>query len=168
VEGGAEGIYDAFRVDFGRDDVVKFVINRELFLQEPILEYRGQTIISTFLQFIPRDIWASKPFPHYMYLTAAILGVPIQFLHTGLTPSWFEICIANFGYLGFFIGVFSIPLLCFLGDIIKAIRLKAIVLMLIVALLTASIDFYFIFILILTVELVYKFILKERRVIVRA
>ena len=36
-------IYDMLRVDFGRDDVIKYVINKEIIRGERILEYRGET-----------------------------------------------------------------------------------------------------------------------------
>ena len=34
------------RVDFGRDDVIKYVINKEIIRGERILEYRGETFLS--------------------------------------------------------------------------------------------------------------------------
>ncbi len=39
-------IYDMLRVDFGRDDVIKYVINKEIIRGERILEYRGETFLS--------------------------------------------------------------------------------------------------------------------------
>ena len=105
-------VYDMLRVDFGRDDVIKYVINKELFQKSRILDYRGETFLSTFLTFVPRAIWPNKPYPHYMYLTASILGTSIDKLPAGTTPSWFEMCIANCSWLGFVIGIVFIPILC--------------------------------------------------------
>lgn len=137
-------IYEMLRVDFGRDDVIKYVINQEIILNNRILEYRGQTIIGLIASFIPRKLWINKPYPHYMYLTGSILGLSIFNLPAGTTPSWFEMCICNFSLFGFIIGVISILLLCKLSDRSKDIDSKALCLLLIVVLLTQSIDVYLI------------------------
>lgn len=71
----SESIYDMLRVDFGRDDVIKYTIYKLFMLKENILDYPGQSFLSLIFIFIPRSIWPSKPFQHYMYLTSSILGV---------------------------------------------------------------------------------------------
>ena len=43
AETSSLSIYDMLRVDFGRDDVIKYVINKEIIRGERILEYRGET-----------------------------------------------------------------------------------------------------------------------------
>ena len=57
-----DSVYDMLRVDFGRDDVIKYVIYKEFFKQNHILDYPGQSFFSTLFIFIPRIIWPSKPF----------------------------------------------------------------------------------------------------------
>ena len=56
-----DSVYDMLRVDFGRDDVIKYVIYKEFFKQNHILDYPGQSFFSTLFIFIPRIIWPSKP-----------------------------------------------------------------------------------------------------------
>ncbi|MBO6128363.1 MAG: hypothetical protein J6P79_05650, partial [Pseudobutyrivibrio sp.] len=91
-------IYSQLRIDFGREDVTKFIIMRELEGQ-PILEYRGETILSTLFMFVPRALWEAKPYPHYRYLTSSLVGGTPEDLHFGMTPSVFEMMIANFGII---------------------------------------------------------------------
>lgn len=142
-------VYDMLRVDFGRDDVVKYVINEEFLKHNQILDYRFQSIISLLLFFIPRNIWPTKPYPHYMYLTGHLLGLSIHNLPAGTTPSWYEMCLCNFGYIGFLIAIISLPLLCKIADNSKSLDSKALWLMLIIVLLTQSMDVYAIYIFII-------------------
>lgn len=161
-----DSVYDMLRVDFGRDDVVKYVINKELFQKSPILDYRCETFLSTFLTFVPRAIWPNKPYPHYMYLTASILGRSIDKLPAGTTPSWFEMCIANCSWLGFLIGIGFIPLLCKWCDKIKSIPYQMLMLVFIIVLITQSTDAYVGFLMLIVVQfLAAKFIGKRKIVI---
>lgn len=156
-------VYDMLRVDFGRDDVIKYVINKELFQKSRILDYRGETFLSTFLTFVPRAIWPNKPYPHYMYLTASILGTSIDKLPAGTTPSWFEMCIANCSWLGFVIGIVFIPILCKWCDRLKSIPYQMLMLVFIIVLVTQSTDAYVGFwVLIIVQFLIAKFIGKGR------
>jgi len=160
----ASSIYEMLRVDFGRDDVIKYVINQEIILNNRILEYRGQTIIGLMASFIPRILWINKPYPHYMYLTGSILGLSIFNLPAGTTPSWFEMCICNFSLFGFIIGIISILLLCKLSDGSKDIDSKALCLLLIVVLLTQSIDVYLIVIALLFFTKLFMNLFKKKTV----
>lgn len=156
-------VYDMLRVDFGRDDVIKYVINKELFQKSRILDYRGETLLSTFLTFVPRAIWPNKPYPHYMYLTASILGTSIDKLPAGTTPSWFEMCIANCSWLGFVIGIVFIPILCKWCDRLKSIPYQMLMLVFIIVLVTQSTDAYVGFLVLIIVQfLIAKFIGKGR------
>ena len=156
-------VYDMLRVDFGRDDVIKYVINKELFQKSRILDYRGETFLSTFLTFVPRAIWPNKPYPHYMYLTASILGTSIDKLPAGTTPSWFEMCIANCSWLGFVIGIVFIPILCKWCDRLKSIPYQMLMLVFIIVLVTQSTDAYVGFLVLIIVQfLIAKFIGKGR------
>ena len=143
---GFQTIYDMLRVDFGRDDVIKYVIEQEFFLNNHILDYPCQSFFSTMLVFIPRFIWPSKPFSHYQYLTSSLLGVPIQQLGAGTTPCWYEMCLCNFSYLGFLIGAFGLPFLCKLADNMKQVKSKSLMYMLILVLLTQNTDVYIVYI----------------------
>lgn len=139
-----DSVYEMLRVDFGRDDVIKYVINEEIINGERILDYRGQSFIGLVASFIPRKIWPNKPYPHYMYLTASILSLNKFNLPAGTTPSLLEMTICNFGKIGFLVGILILPLLCFMIDKCKDIDSKAIWLILFVVLLTQSMDVYLI------------------------
>lgn len=130
-----------FRINFGRDDVTKFVLYREIIEHNPILNYRGETFLSTIFMLIPRGVWPNKPYPHYRYLTAALFGTTIYNIPGGMTPSLFEMSISNFGVLaGMSISIFTIIYICNIADKCKSIPRKAIYLLLVTALLTQSID----------------------------
>lgn len=143
---GFQTVYDMLRVDFGRDDVIKYVIHQEFFLNKHILDYPCQSFFSTMFVFIPRFIWPSKPFSHYQYLTSSILSVPIRSLGAGTTPCWYEMCLCNFGYLGFIIGAFGLPLFCKLADNMKQVKSKSLMFMFVLVLLTQNTDVYIVYI----------------------
>ena len=136
-----DALYLSFRIDFGRDDVTKFVLYKEIIENNPILEYRGETILSTFLFFVPRSIWPNKPFPHYRYLTAALYNTGLLSIPAGMTPSIFEMNIANFGVVfGIVITCCFFPIALRIADKEKSVTLKAIYLVLMIGLLTQSMD----------------------------
>ena len=161
------GVYDVLRVDYGRDDVVKFVIEREFFKNDSILDYRGQTILSEFLTFVPRSLWPNKPYPHYVYLTSEILGVARNALPAGTTTSWFEICIANFSWLGFVIGSVSIPLFCKWCDKRKSVIHQMLILIFIAVLITQSMSAYTAVLMFLVAKGAIKLVLGNRRVVIK-
>lgn len=162
-----DSVYDMLRVDFGRDDVIKYVIDKELFQNSPILDYRGQTFLSTFLTFVPRAIWPNKPYPHYMYLTASILGTSIDKLPAGTTPSWFEMCIANCSWFGFVIGIGFIPLLCKWCDRIKSMPYQMLMLVFIIVLITQSTDAYVGFLMLIVVQFCAAKFIGKRKIVIR-
>ena len=98
---------------------------------------------------IPRKIWSNKPYPHYMYLTGHLLNLNINNLPAGTTPSWYEMCICNFGVFGIFIGILFLPFICKIADKSRNIDTKAIWLILLIVLLTQSMDAYIVYIFIL-------------------
>lgn len=158
-------IYDMLRVDFGRDDVIKFVIEQELFRKEPILDYRGQTFLSEFLTFVPRSLWPNKPYPHYVYLTSEILGVARNNLPAGTTPSWFEMCIANFSWFGFVVGIAGIPLLCRWCDKKNTMIHQLLILIFIMALITQSMSAYTVILMLLVAKGAIKLLLNKRKIV---
>jgi len=159
-----ESVYEMLRVDFGRDDVIKYVINEEIINNKKILEYRGETFISLLLFFVPRKIWPTKPYPHYMYLTASILGLNIYQLPAGTTPSLLEMTICNFGSLGFPVGIIVLCILTYLIDKCKDIDRKAIFLILSIVLLTQSMDVYIIVIFLLILMRVFMLLFRNKSI----
>ena len=147
-------IYSQLRIDFGRDDVTKFVLMREMEGQ-PILEYRGESVLSLLLMIVPRFIWPAKPYPHYRYLTAELYGITPDELQSGMTPSIFEMMVANFGYLGMIIAIAVILSIVYFGDRLKNPNYKLISLIVLIQLFTQSLDvililFYFFLFMVIT------------------
>lgn len=142
-----DSVYDMLRVDFGRDDVIKYVIYEEFFEKNHILDYPGQSFFSTLFIFIPRIIWPNKPYSHYQYLTSSILNLPISKLPAGTTPCWYEMTLCNFGYLGYLVGIFGLIVFCSFADSMKQTKSKSLVFMLILVLLTQNTDVYVVYIL---------------------
>lgn len=142
-----DSMYDMLRVDFGRDDVIKYVIYEEFFKKNHILDYPGQSFFSTLFIFIPRIIWPNKPYSHYQYLTSSILNLPISKLPAGTTPCWYEMTLCNFGYLGYLVGIFGLIVFCSFADSMKKTKSKSLVFMLILVLLTQNTDVYVVYIL---------------------
>ena len=164
AETSSSSIYDMLRVDFGRDDVIKYVINKEIIRGERILEYRGETFLSLIGAFIPRKMWPSKPYPHYMYLTGSILNLSIHNLPAGTTPSLLEMTICNFGFWGFAVGIIFLVWICNMIDRSKDVDTKAIGLILAMVLLTQSMDVYLILIVILVAISLMVQLFKGRKV----
>jgi len=113
-----ERVYDSLRVDFGRDRSIKLAIYRELYPEAgPILEYRGESALFPFVAVIPRSIWPGKPWPYYVYFTSAALQMYGQkYIDWGMTTSWLDEAIANFGIAGFLIGPLLLAWICRLAD----------------------------------------------------
>ena len=153
--------YTDFRINFGRDDVVKFVIMREFIDNNPILEYRGESILSSIGMLIPRTVWPNKPYPHYRYLSAAIYNTSISEIPSGMTPSVLEMGIANFSYLGIIITPLILVLICYLADRRKSLIEQGIYLIILSNLLTQSLDAVMGFILVLIIMFLYKVITKK-------
>ncbi len=134
-------MYLNYRIDFGRDDVTKFVLYKELIEKSSILDYRLQSFLSALLFWIPRSLWATKPYPHYRYLTSELFGTSPETLHSGMTPSLFEMSVANLGVsLGILFTVFFLLYLIYRADKVNSVPLKVLYLLLMIALLTQSLD----------------------------
>lgn len=161
-----DSIYDMLRVDLGRDDVIKYVIERVIINKETIVPYVGSTFLSTFLFFVPRAIWPTKPYPHYVYLTASILNLSIMDIPAGTTPSWLEMSIANFGEFGFIFGIISILLLCIAADQLKETTFQLIAVVLICALLTQNIDAYLSFVAIFVLQFMIRKVTSRHSLVI--
>ena len=158
-------VYDMLRVDFGRDDVIKYVIYQEFFKKNHILDYPFQTILSMVLIFIPRAIWPNKPYQHYMYLTSSILQTPLNRIPAGTTPSWYEMCLCNCSYFGFLLGIISIPVICNVADNLRTVKARAVTFLLVLVLLTQCIDVYLIFVVLFVAYYVENKILKGKHIL---
>lgn len=99
-DGSFAETYASLRIDFGRDDVVKYVLWKEFFQGEHILDYPFQSVLSTIFMIIPRSIYPTKGYPHYRYLTASLYNTTVLDIPAGMTPSLLEMMIANFRILG--------------------------------------------------------------------
>lgn len=109
--------YENVRMDYGRDDVIKLAIFAELHpAVVQILEYRGQSVLFYSVFFVPRELWAQKPYPYAVYSTSAIslFDEPRQ-LGWGITTSILEEALANFSWAGLLIGPLVIVLVCRIG-----------------------------------------------------
>jgi hypothetical protein len=63
-QGASRSRYTEFRIDYGRDDVIKLAIYAELHPDQiSILEYRGQSMLFYATAFIPRSFFPDKPYP---------------------------------------------------------------------------------------------------------
>ena len=162
-----DAIYETLRADFGRDDVTKYVIKKEFIDEDSFLDYPLESFLSAVFIWIPRSIWKDKPYQHYEYLTASITGVSVQNHGPGMTPSWYEMALANFKEFGFLIGPLLISILCKITDRIKSIELKSISLMMIIALLTQSIDSCIIYIAIIMISMLWKFVIGRRTILIK-
>ena len=160
----SQAVYETLRADFGRDDVTKYVIKKEFFDNDSFLDYPFQSFSSALFVWVPRSIWKGKPYQHFEYLTASIKNVPLTNHGAGITPSWFEMCIANFKMFGFLVGLASIPIMCKVADDTESIEMKSILLMMIIALLTQSIDAYIIYIAIIMMSIAYNAVLGKKRI----
>ena len=158
-------VYDMLRVDIGRDDVIKYVIEQIIINNEEIVPYTGSTFLSLIFFFIPRALWSTKPYPHYVYLTSSVLNVSIMDIPAGTTPSWFEMCIANFGFFGFLIGIISIPIICMLIDKLNDLSYQLIALVIVSVLLTQNIDAYTMFVLVFLIQFIVRKIIKKKKLI---
>ncbi|MGW9126051.1 hypothetical protein ACWGPW_13685 [Paenibacillus chitinolyticus] len=122
----SDDIYKNVRVDFGRDDRTKMTIYAELHPQTmKILDYRGQSLLFDLTFFVPRSMWPDKPWPYAVYFTSAMFMMPPDYLGFGMTTSWLEEAIANFGWFGMLIGPLFIALLCRIGDSLQSRLLKS-------------------------------------------
>lgn len=108
--------YESLRIDFGRDHDVKLAIFSYIYETRPILDYAGQSILFDLTAFVPRTMWPEKPWPFAQYMTSAALGITRQNLGWGVTTSYLDEAIANFGFWGLLIGPAALALFCRIGD----------------------------------------------------
>ena len=110
--------YEGFRIDYFRDDRIKMALHAEL---DPgatrILEYRGQSLLFDVAFLVPRTVWPGKPWPYSVYFTSATFQIlPPRPLGWGMSTSWLDEAIANFGWFGLLLGPLGISAVCRAGD----------------------------------------------------
>lgn len=112
----AESVYENSRIDYGRDHCLRAAIFAELPENYPILEYRGQSMLFYATMPVPRVFWPDKPWPYAHYITAHALQTPAAELGWGLTSSFLDEAVANFGWFGLIIGPLLFIALCRICD----------------------------------------------------
>jgi hypothetical protein len=118
--------YDDIRTDFGRDGVTKQTLYALVHPKSrQILEHAGQSVIYDLTFFVPRSQWSDKPYPYSVYVTSAMLDIPVQSLGWGVTTSLIEEMIANFGWWGMLVGPLLLILMCRAGDSFESEMLTA-------------------------------------------
>jgi hypothetical protein len=112
--------YDSMRLDYGRDHIIRMSLYAEIHPDsEPILEHRMQSLLFDATMLVPRRIWTEKPWPYATYATAAALRLPVRNFGWGITTSWLEEAVANFGWPGLIIGPLLLAVICRIGDATK-------------------------------------------------
>lgn len=95
-------IYFYLRHELGRDDTMQFAIFQTIVNGREIMEYRGQSFISTILNYFPRDFYSNKPYPYSQYFTNSLLygRVGAGLLGWSVTTSILDEFVSNFHILG--------------------------------------------------------------------
>jgi hypothetical protein len=107
------------RVDYGRDNNLKAAIFCELADagDVQILDFRGQSMLFYLTMYVPRRLWPEKPWPYAVYMTAYSLHTRPVDLGWGLTTSFLDEAVANFGWAGLVIGPLTFTLLLRICDL---------------------------------------------------
>lgn len=107
-EVSAERSYFMFRVEFGRDLIMKYVIYNALLQQNDILAYVGESLLFNVYAYVPRVfmegmLGIDKGYPYAQYLSGHLLtgyqGPGL--LGWSMTTSIFDELISNFRWFGF-------------------------------------------------------------------
>ena len=110
--------YGEYRIEYGRDEHMKLAIYSLLNPERlKIVDYPGQSLLFSAMFFVPRAIFAGKPYPYHVYLTPAAIGYSgSNILAWGVTSSLLDEIVANCGWIGFLLGPLVFAWLCRLGD----------------------------------------------------
>jgi len=108
--------YEMARMDFTRDADIRIALYAELEeAANPILEYRGQSLLFDTLFFIPRTMWEEKPKPYYFYITSTALDGPRIYRTWGITTTILSEAIANVGLAGLLLGPLFLIMIAVIG-----------------------------------------------------
>lgn len=107
--------YENFRIDYGRDHVIKLAIFAELYPDKvQILDYRGKSALIMATLFIPRSLWPEKPPSYATHMSVqAMERLPMG---GGVTTSVHDESIANAGIFGYLLAPLIIAGVCRIGD----------------------------------------------------
>lgn len=104
--------YDSYRVEFCRDDTLKMVIYDELYNDEKILSYRGESLLFYPTFFIRRENWNNKPYPYATYFTSKLLNLDnVKYVGWHMTTSIYDELVSN---IGLFALIITPLLVCFI------------------------------------------------------
>ena len=106
--------YSVISEYFFRNNSVKVAIYSTLHPDKlRILDYPGQTLLFDVFFFVPRQLWASKPFPFPDYYTSAILGFSnLTTFGWNFQTNIYAEFVANLGFIAFFIAPAVILFMC--------------------------------------------------------
>lgn len=101
-------VYFYLRHELGRDDIMLFSIYQKIINGLPIMEYPGQSFISTILNYFPRELYLNKPYPYSQYLTNNLItgNIGAGLLGWSVTTSILDEFISNFGSFGIILSFF--------------------------------------------------------------
>ena len=94
-------------------------------------------------------------------MTGELYGVAPDELQSGMTPSIFEMMLANFGYVGMVIAILTVLAIVYFADRLKNANYKLIALIVLIQLFTQSLDV----ILILFYVFLFMFITKKHWIV---
>lgn len=104
--------YTQIKMDFFRDDRVKFVIYKHLQL-ENVIDFPFQSYITQICSLFPLEFIFYRYITGYnKFFTASLLGVEVGAVSGWVTTSFFDEIIANLGILGMIIGPMIIMGIC--------------------------------------------------------
>ena len=100
---------DTFRQYFFRDADLKLAIYWRLNPNNYyLLDYNGQSLLYNLFFYIRRAKWPNKPWPYDVYATCGALGLKnFVYFDWNVQVNWISEWMANFGYFGYFIGLYS-------------------------------------------------------------
>ncbi|WEM41558.1 hypothetical protein PTW35_13160 [Photobacterium sp. DA100] len=156
-------VYASTRHEFGRDDVMKYVINEKLIEKKQMVEYPGQTYLSIVLAFVPRSIWVEKPYPYAQYLTGKILYGKTGPALAGwnITNSLYDEAVSNFGWAGFVLILILLPAFLKYIDSNKNIIIKISMLMMLVFYTMTNVNWFLPLVYILAFIIFLRFVLEN-------
>lgn len=160
-----DNIYRSYRMDFSRDAVIKLAIYSEITSFPRILNYRGQSFLALILMYIPRTIWANKPYQYTRYITASIFQISPDNVTWGITYSIFDQSIANLGlFFGMPFAIIFLLKLIKLADKSSSDTTKLLSLLIIISSLTMNLAYIAPIILVLICKMLYiKFLRSYSR-----
>lgn len=134
--------FENFRIDFGRDDVIKLAIFDELYPDEiGILDYKGQSVVFIATVWIPRQLWPDKPANYAAHMMTAALNGPAPG-GGRMTTTVLAEAVSNCGWFGFIVGPLLVALVCRIGHGYDDEIIHHLTLLVMLGLLTVSCSYW--------------------------